>query len=136
MATDSISVQVKGTGNVIRTLLAAPAKVDQAMRRAGTDVGLLVKRESARRAPYRLGDLERSIDYDVQNNGDVEISVPLNSPAGQYAYRMHEGVYRLGPGSVAKQGVFSVGRKYISRAITANGSKILATYAKVFDRIE
>lgn len=72
---------------------------------------------AAEMAPYKIGELEGSIGVEeVKQNGnrvDRRVSVKAD-----HAIYMHEGIYDLGPGSVAKQQStsFRVGRKFMERA--------------------
>ena len=71
------------------------------------------------------GGLERSVTFDAQGN-HVDIFVPSNSEAGQYAAIIHDGKgtawRRRGPGTVAKGA--QADAKFIARAITDNEAAI------------
>lgn len=86
-------------------------------------------RATSRHTP---GTLEKSIQTDA-NEQRLEIGVPSNSNAGQYAYKMHEEKgrtwFKRGPGTVQKGA--HADEKFIERAIEdndANGllAKIIA----------
>ena len=71
------------------------------------------------------GGLERSITFDADGN-HVDIYVPVNSEAGQYAAIIHDGKgsawQRRGPGTVAKGP--HADEKFIERAIADNEAVI------------
>ena len=65
------------------------------------------------------GTLRKSITVLRSNEREVEVGVPSNSPAGDYANRMHNKKYNLGVGSRAAQrlGGEDVGPKFLDRAV-------------------
>lgn len=95
-------------------------------------VGLLVQREARRRCPYKEGNLERGISWELTEDG-VRIFVPINTAAGRYAEKKHNGTYKLGAGSLAKGP--DVGPKYITRAINKNKEKIMMLMQSGLDKI-
>jgi hypothetical protein len=93
-------------------------------------------KSSSNRSDFAPGGLERSIRYEVRPFiGAVDIFVPVNSEAGQYAERMHETNYKLGPGSLAKkkQQSRAIGRDYITRAVTDEELNIMAALQSFVD---
>ena len=115
--------------SLIERLKNAPKKIEKNIKIALRNIGYLIQREARRRAPYRDGDLERSIEFKTGRKY-VDILVPVNSRAGRYAKIMHEGKYNLGKKSSAKGG--DVGRLYIKRAIDDNEDKIQEQFRTVF----
>lgn len=103
--------------------------------KAAFNIAALLEKETKDRAPFKEGHLKASIKGDVQVDGKKVaacIYVPLNSPASQYAVKMHEGQYKLGEKSVAVQNKVgkTVGRKYITRAIEDCKEKIQTVLVK------
>jgi len=123
------TIRIDGQSRVVSTLNKASKVVGNNMPKALDRVGYLLQRESRRRAPYRDGDLERSITFKTGRNY-VDIMVPMNSPAGRYARIMHDGEYKLGEKSIKKGGM--VGRLYIKRAIDDNVDKITQEFQTIF----
>ena len=109
--------------------------------KARTEMGKGAKkiRNLARlQAPFLDGNLEKAIKIETEYGGingrkrftvyvDESMAIPGRSGAtiGDYAVRMHEGVYNLGKKSLQKQsaGVI-VGRKYLERAADDLGDEI------------
>ena len=114
------------SAGIRRELLARPMLA----RRAMTDVGKLLEKESRARAPKREGFLESDIASTVvayKQSFAAVVHVPTNAPSASYAVAMHEGRYNLGELSEAKQSAGSVvvGRRFISRALEDNQSRIV-----------
>jgi len=83
-------------------------------------VGAFVASEAKDRAPIDEGFLTADIETETYPKNDITvIRVPINAPSSQYAVKMHEDTYNLGPNSAAKQALMEkiVGQKYISRSI-------------------
>lgn len=72
------------------------------------------------------GGLMRSIQF-ASDQTKAEIFVPVNSPAGKYAFKMHEEKGKTwkhrGPGTQAKG--YKADDKFIERAIKDNESKLV-----------
>ena len=81
----------------------------------------LIQKESIARAPVEHGDLERAIK--LSNDGYrkswsvyVDMTMPDNTgkyTIGDYAPWLHDGQYKLGPASEAKNSSGKVGRKFL-----------------------
>ncbi|BAF60365.1 hypothetical protein PTH_2184 [Pelotomaculum thermopropionicum SI] len=94
-------------------------------------------RTSSEAAPHDKGILEKSYAKEVTASGDkvdgtVEFSVKETYSGGNfnYALKMHEGTYNLGPGSQAKPGGsgmsgkhYAVGRKFLERPLEGEKEK-------------
>ena len=85
--------------------------------------------EAQRRCPFDAGNLAGDIRGDTEINQKSEtvcLYVPVNAPSAKYAIPMHEHFYNLGENSKAKQGEVdvTVGREYLTRAITENMDEI------------
>jgi hypothetical protein len=110
----------------VRRLLAAnKEKIGKAMK----DAGHFIRSEVQLRTPVDEGILTSGIKSEVvehRKSYAVKIFVPANAPSAKYAVPMHEGKYKLGENSQAKQKTVSavVGRKYITRAIEENMTEI------------
>ena len=106
----------------VRKLLA---KNQEKVRAAMTDAGHFLRSEIQLRTPIDEGMLTANIRFDVlkyKKSYATALYVASNAASSNYAVRMHEGTYRLGPHSASKQSKVSVkvGRKYITRAIDDN----------------
>ena len=116
-------IRVRGLAKVQAKLEAEIPMASPAVRRAGhRDIGFHVQKVARRNAPFREGDLERSIDFrfDVDS---CEIFVGLNTAAGSYAKWQHDDLdHEPGPGTKAKQGA---GPKYITRAVRSERKKLV-----------
>ena len=123
------TIKIDGQSRVISMLNKASDIVKNNVPKALDRVVYLLQRESRRRAPYRDGDLERSIEYKTGRNY-VDIMVPMNSPAGRYAKVMHDGEYKLGEKSRRKGG--DIGRLYIKRAISDNIDQVKQEFQMIF----
>lgn len=109
-----------------KVLMEHPQLAAKAMR----DVKNLLVLEVKKRTPVREGHLTASITGKVVEHNKswaATVFVPLNSPASPYAVWLHEGDYKLGANSQAKQGKTgcTVGPKYITRAIEENRERIV-----------
>jgi hypothetical protein len=119
-----------------KKLLAAPAAVHAALETAMNDVADDLVRASSGAAPHDKGVLEKSWNKKVSVSalkGVVEVSYSAHHNGFNYAIAMHEGSYKLGPGSLAKPGgvgmsgtTYRVGPKFLERPLL--GEKI--TYQK------
>ena len=124
-----LSIDIKGLPEWYRRLNTASKKINRNIQRGLDNTGKLIKREAIKNAPFKTGDLEKSISYKTGRNY-VDIKVPSNSKAGRYALIRHYGHYNLGAGSIAKGG--NVGRLYIQRAIDDNVDEIKREFSTVF----
>lgn len=91
-----------------------------------------IQERAVKQAPVDMGNLEEAIEIDTVKiaEGHIEVFInddmeaagrPAGTKVGQYSDQMHEGVYKLGPKSRAKEatnGGFVVGRKFLERAVT------------------
>jgi len=123
---------IKGIPALTRRLNWEPKLVEKGIKKASRAVGLLVQREARRNAPFDEGDLERGITFQVIDGG-VRVYVPINTPAGKYAERMHNGEYNRGPGTVSKGP--RADRKYITRAVNDNDEKIHSLFKAVLGSV-
>ena len=76
--------------------------------------------ESKFRAPIDEGFLTADIETETYPNDSIAvIRVPVNATSSEYAIKMHEDNYNLGPNSIGKQAQTgqTVGRKFITRAL-------------------
>ena len=131
-STNNMDITIAGIPALKAWARKKPKDADREIRAASRNVGFLVQREARRNAPYRRGDLERSIIFEVIEGG-VRIYVPTNSAAGKYGNFTHNGAYVPGPGTRAKG--FRAGRKYITRAVSGNTGKINSFYQAAIDKI-
>jgi len=119
-----------------RRLILAGKDTDKRMKRANTAIAATVKDLSSDYAPKSPTDAEakarggksgKTLPGALQSSIDMkatvnfaEIFVPTNSPAGAYAYRIHEEKgskwWKRGPGTVAKGE--KADEKFIERAIS------------------
>jgi hypothetical protein len=129
---DTIEVKLDGVSQVATFLKSLDPKIRGQLKSAFRNVGFLVQREGRRRAPYKEGNLERSIEFQAEET-QVKIYVPVNSPAGHYAKIKHDGTYRLGPGTRSKGP--QAGPKYLTRAVSENEAKINSLLKSALDTI-
>lgn len=106
---------------------AVTRKVQQATNSATRTIAQDLARASSGATPHKTGDLEGSysIAYSLglgKSSATVEYAV--YHKGYNYALAMHEGVYNLGEGSLAKGGgtgmsgkTYSVGRKFLTRVL-------------------
>lgn len=83
-------------------------------------VGAFAAGETKDRTPIDEGFLTEDVEYQVYPNENiVVIRIPINAPSAEYAIKMHEDSYNLGPRSAAKAQATGklVGRKYITRSL-------------------
>lgn len=106
-------------------------QVDTALKNAVKDIADDLARTASEAAPHDKGILEKSYAKEVtvttgQVEGTVEFSLRETYSGGNfnYAMKMHEGNYQLGPGSEAKPGGtgmsgthYSVGKKFLTRPL-------------------
>lgn len=87
------------------------------LRRVHKEGSELLAEVAAEMSPYKTGELEGSVEVEEmkQYGNRVDRRVTVEAP---HAIYMHEGIYDLGPGSLAKQETsrFRVGRKFMERA--------------------
>lgn len=111
-----------------RKLLAAPGVVKAALNEALHDVGDDLVRASSGAAPHDTGYLDtKGWNKKVSTSttsGYVEVSYYAVNYGFNYALKMHEGSYNLGPGSLQKPGGigmsgnrYHVGPKYLERPL-------------------
>jgi len=130
--TDNFEISIEGKSGVITWLRSLDGDVRKGLKKACTNVGFLVQREGRRRAPFKEGNLERSITFEATES-QVKIFVPVNSSAGRYAEQKHNGRYNLGAASRAKGP--QVGPKFLTRAIKDNEAKIQSLFKAGIDKI-
>ena len=116
---------------VLRDLERMQARIKPAVKQAVEDCVDDLVRVSSEIAPHDRGILERSsakeiVAEDTKVTATVNYSVRETNSGGNYNYaiRMHEGDYNLGPGSRAKPGTegmsgrhYDVGNKYLQRPL-------------------
>lgn len=106
-------------------------RVPEKAKRAMDGVGGYLNGEVRKRTPVDEGNLTASITNETVNyrqSSAAVIYVPSNAPSAPYAIAMHENNYELGEDSEKKQSKTgkAVGKKYISRAIDENRSRIVS----------
>ena len=150
-----MTVELTGVAELISELRIVARNSVDASTRALNRIGLLAQREAKKNAPRsptqkqktnlrktrrkvkrnaravsraKPGGLERSIE--MKSNGEeAQIFVAVNSEAGRYARKMHEGKNkpggwrRRGIGTIAKGG--HADEKFIERAIYDNEGKFV-----------
>ncbi|MBA4542891.1 hypothetical protein H1164_08250 [Thermoactinomyces daqus] len=96
------------------------------------DIGDSLALTSSGAAPHDEGILEKSYKVELTKRS-ATVSFSAFNNGCDYAVKMHDGVYNLGPGSRAKPGGigmsgkhYSVGPKYLSRPLEGEAE----TYAK------
>jgi len=118
-------------------LLAAPGVVQATLNEALHDIGDDLVRASSGAAPHDTGYLDtKGWNKKVSTSatsGHAEVSYYAVNDGFNYALKMHEGSYNLGPGSLQKPGGvgmsgtrYEVGPKYLERPLM--GEQV--TYAK------
>jgi len=130
--TDAVEISIEGFSETLHKLKDADAKVKAGLRAGFRDVGFHIQKIARRYAPFREGNLERSIEFQAADDS-VRIFVPINSPAGRYAAIKHDGYYNRGAGTRAKGP--QAGRKYIVRAIQDEKVKIVSLLKPRIDRL-
>ena len=111
-----------------RKLLAAPGVVKATLNEALHDVGDDLVRASSGAAPHDTGYLStKGWNKKVSTTatgGYAEVSYYAVNDGFNYALKMHEGSYNLGPGSLQKPGGigmsgnrYPVGPKYLERPL-------------------
>lgn len=101
----------------------------QKARYAMNSVGHFGRGEIQKRTPIDEGHLTGAVTFEIvdyRKSYAVVLYVPSNSEASQYAIPMHEGVYNLGPKSLAKMAKTGtqVGPGYIIRGLDDNRGDI------------
>ena len=124
-------IKINGLKQVESYLKKYAKDTEKRFEKAKDNVGKLVTKTAKRYAPRESSNLEDDITYEVKKN-QIRFVVPRNSPAGDYAYWLHEGRYKLGRKSRAKGS--GVGRKFIQRAIDDNERTIVSEFEKIFRR--
>lgn len=125
----------KLSSRVAKLMRAQPRLAEKALR----DCSQKMLSGAKDRAPHDEGTLETSLRADVVKNAKsmaARVYVPVNAEAKPYARKMHEGHYRLGANSEAKQMEVSVtvGRKFLERAITEQKKELIDTMEFVLKR--
>lgn len=105
-------------------------RMPEKTKRAMDGVGGYINGEIRKRTPVDEGNLTASITNETveyRKSHATVLYVPSNAPAAPYAIAMHENNYQLGEDSIKKQSKTGkvVGRKYISRAVDENRSRIV-----------
>jgi hypothetical protein len=108
-------------------LKAAPVAVGSAANTAINDIADDLVRASSGAAPHDKGVLEKSWNKKVSSSpvrSTAEVSFSVHNKGFNYAIKMHEGSYNLGPGSRSKPGGqgmsgthYSVGPKFLERPL-------------------
>lgn len=119
-------LRVKGTEAAISSLAATHRRMTEEATAAMLAGAKEIQALAREFAPVDEGDLEAAISIgDVEqgpSNSSITVFVADESPSGravdQYATRMHEGSYKLGPLSAEKQARTGklVGPKFLARA--------------------
>ena len=117
--------------DVLSDLGRMQVRLKPALKRAVEDCVDDLVRVSSEIAPHDKGILERSSAKEILA-GETEVKATVNYPVREthsggnynYALKMHEGDYNLGPGSRAKPGTegmsgrhYDVGNKYLERPL-------------------
>ena len=126
----AIDIRLENLPEFLRGMFEEQEAISYRIHRKMGEIGYIVQRTARRYAPYKDGDLERSIDFEVGDDY-VDILVPINSKAGKYAVKRHDEHYQLGEKS--RQKGSKVGRKYIERAIDDNRIKITRKFREATD---
>ncbi|MCR9222936.1 MAG: hypothetical protein NXH70_02605 [Hyphomonas sp.] len=116
----------------------AASTVRVKLRTAMAAAGVMISKESARRAPYMDGNLEAAHTTKVirSANDGVTVEVAVGGVVNgvdvdKYVMEMHEshGIsYQPGPGTLTKQAAdpsVTVGRKFLERAVDDNEDEII-----------
>ncbi|MTV50087.1 hypothetical protein GJ688_14010 [Heliobacillus mobilis] len=120
----NITVDAK---EVLHKLAKAEHESSKALVQAVNDCADDLLRVSSEIAPHDKGILEKSYAREVNTNRDqvtVNVQYAVREGNLNYAVQMHEGEYRLGPGSRAKPGTegmsgthYNVGNKFLTRPL-------------------
>ena len=128
MSEFNIEIDLRG---ILSDLLRMQTNLKPALKRAVEDCVDDLVRVSSEIAPHDRGILERSsakeiLAGDTEARATVSYAVREAHSGGNYNYalKMHEGDYNLGPGSQAKPGTegmsgrhYDVGNKYFERPL-------------------
>jgi hypothetical protein len=144
-----MGLKVRNDGAVSRTLLRTGDRTSnaalEALRQGGDQIEALARKMvpvdevNLEKAIHAKEPTERGINgrIMIEIGVDESMSIPgREGTVGQYATRMHESVYNLGPNSKEKQsgsGVV-VGRKYLERAAVELEPKIRKAVEKAAKR--
>ena len=125
----------KLSGRIAKLMRAQPKIAEKALR----DCSQMMLSGAKDRAPKDEGTLESSLRADVVKNAKsvaARVYVPVNAAASKYARKMHEGHYKLGANSEAKQMAVpvTVGRKFLERAITEQKTELIETMEFILKR--
>ncbi|SFH23034.1 hypothetical protein SAMN05660649_04368 [Desulfotomaculum arcticum] len=127
MANISVEVRID-----LGRLTGLERELENALKQAVQDCIDDLARTASESAPHDKGILEQSYEKQVNASGTkaegtVEFAVRESYSGGNYNYamKMHEGTYNLGPGSQAKPGGtgmsgnhYNVGPKFLERPLT------------------
>lgn len=109
-----IGARVKDTAQ-----LYAPISPSQSQKNALKKTKRKGKKKKSATTRAKPGSLQNSVHFRTVSNDSVKVHVPSNSPAGKYAYKMHEEKgqtwHERGVGTVAKGA--QADDKFIERAI-------------------
>jgi len=128
MSEFNIEIDLMG---ILSDLLRMETNLKPALKRAVEDCVDDLVRVSSEIAPHDKGILDKSsakeiLVSDTEAKATVDYSVRETYSGGNYNYaiKMHEGDYNLGPGSQAKPGAegmsgrhYNVGNKYLERPL-------------------
>lgn len=116
-------MKITGVGSVISHLTNVARKVGQDSRGAMKRSADRIVKEARANVPVDTHDLESSIEarktYE-DNTRRLQIEIVAGEGLEEYALKIHEGVYNLGPKSRAKQEAdpsHIVGPKFLERAV-------------------
>lgn len=118
-----IRIKNNSGARVATTLTKICDRSTRELRRVHRDAAMKIAEVAEQMAPFKTGQLEGSIDVEESAGVDrrkvFTVSASAINDGFDYAPAMHEGEYNLGPGSERKQSKsnFTVGRKYLSRAV-------------------
>ena len=125
--------------SVVANMATATARVKLAAKNGVQDSVDDLKRIAVDIAPIDSGDLRRSGHATVRENaasivGEVSFSAVDDSSGRRfnYAIKMHEGEYNLGPLSAAAPGTdgYEVGNKYLERPLKGEANKYMRWIAE------
>lgn len=119
-----MKIEVKGLFAVNTALTKLNRHMERESRRRLLEAGRLVQSEARARAPQDMGTLANNIK--IKRGSDYVDVGHMGGAIRKYAYVMHEGYYKLGAGSRAKQASLGVevGPYYIDRGLEDNESEI------------
>lgn len=128
-------MEITGFDGFKRRLAQAIKEHSAATAKAISEIGDLGILGSVEFCPVDEGNLTESIEKFIESEAGTLVAVirvPLNTPAADYAVRLHEDQYNPGPKSrkkAAKLG-HDVGRKYILKGIQSQQENFLIVLKK------